>query len=88
METIKIGKGQELYLEAKRMIPGGTQLLTKRPEMFLPDLWPAYYSKAKGCKIWDLDGREYTDVSYMGIGANVLGYGNDEVDEAAREAIA
>ncbi len=84
---IEIGKGQKLYQEAKKVIPGGTQLLSKRPEMFLPDLWPAYYSKAKGCKIWDLDGKEYTDVSYMGIGANVLGYANDEVDAAAKEAI-
>lgn len=88
MTTIVKGKGQALYEEAKKVIPGGTQLLSKRPEMFLPDLWPAYYSKAKGCKIWDLDGKEYTDVSYMGIGANVLGYANDEVDNAAREAIA
>ena len=87
MNKIETGKGQELYLEAKKVIPGGTQLLSKRPEMFLPDLWPAYYSKAKGCKIWDLDGREYTAVSYMGIGANVLGYANDEVDAAAKEAI-
>lgn len=88
MDRIEIGKGQKLYQEAKRVIPGGTQLLSKRPEMFLPDLWPAYYSKAKGCKIWDLDGKEYIDASYMGIGANVLGYANDEVDDAAREAIA
>lgn len=87
MSRIETGKGQELYLEAKKLIPGGTQLLSKRPEMFLPDLWPVYYSKAKGCKIWDLDGREYTDVSYMGIGANVLGYANDEVDGAAKKAI-
>lgn len=87
MDKIKIGKGQNLYKEAKKVIPGGTQLLSKRPEMFLPDLWPAYYSKAKGCKIWDLDEKEYTDVSYMGIGANVLGYANDEVDSAAKEAI-
>ncbi len=87
MSEIEIGKGQKLYIEAKKVIPGGTQLLSKRPEMFLPDLWPAYYSKAKGCKIWDLDGNEYTDVSFMGIGANVLGYANDEVDVAAKEAI-
>ncbi|GFI49567.1 3-aminobutyryl-CoA aminotransferase [Lachnospiraceae bacterium] len=78
---------QELYKRAKKIIPGGTQLLSKRPEMFAPDVWPAYYSKAKGCKIWDLDGHEYTDVSYMGIGANVLGYADDEVDEAVRQAI-
>ena len=88
MDITKNGKGQMLYKKAKTLIPGGTQLLSKRPEMFLPEYWPAYYSKAKGCKIWDLDGNEYTDVSYMGIGANVLGYANDEVDEAAREAIA
>lgn len=87
MDRIKTGKGQALYKEAKQMIPGGTQLLSKRPEMFLPDLWPSYYSRAKGCKIWDLDGKEYTDVSYMGIGSNVLGYANDEVDSAVKEAI-
>ena len=79
--------GQELYKKAKTMIPGGTQLLSKRPEMFAPDQWPAYYSKAKGCRVWDLDGKEYIDVSYMGIGANVLGYADDVVDEAAKKAI-
>lgn len=87
MKKIKIGSGQKLYIQAKKIIPGGTQLLSKRPEMFLPDLWPVYYSKAKGCDIWDLDGKKYTDVSYMGIGANVLGYANDEVDSAAKMAI-
>ena len=87
MEITNSGKGQLLYKKAKKIIPGGTQLLSKRPEMFLPDYWPAYYSKAKGCKIWDLDGNEYTDVSFMGIGANTLGYANDEVDAAAKAAI-
>ena len=87
MVITNVGKGQLLYKKAKKIIPGGTQLLSKRPEMFLPEYWPVYYSKAKGCKIWDLDGNEYTDVSYMGVGANVLGYANDEVDAAAKEAI-
>lgn len=41
-------QGQKLYEHAKKVIPGGTQLLSKRPEMFLPGLWPAYYKKAKG----------------------------------------
>lgn len=80
-------KGQQLYLRAKARIPGGTQLLSKRPEMFLPDLWPAYYSRAKGASVWDLDGRELVDMLYMGIGACVLGYADDEVDSAAYEAI-
>lgn len=84
---MKRGKGQLLYDKAKTLIPGGTQLLSKRPEMFLPDYWPAYYSKAKGCKVWDLDDNEYTDMSYMGIGANILGYADDDVDNAVKQAI-
>lgn len=82
-----MGISQDLYKKAKTLIPGGTMLLSKRPEMFLPEHWPAYYSKAKGCKIWDLDGKEYTDVSIMGIGTNILGYGNDEVDAAVLNTI-
>src|SRR3972149_3637810 len=62
-------------------------LLSKRAEMFLPDQWPAYFSKAKGCKVWDLDGREYIDMSIMGIGTNILGYGHPEVDDAVRKTI-
>ena len=80
--------GQKLYHRAKEIIPGGTQLLSKRPEMWLPEQWPSYYSKAKGCEVWDLDGNHYYDISIMGVGANVLGYAFDEVDEAAKEAIA
>lgn len=82
-----MGKGQDLYKQAKEIIPGGTQLLTKRPEMWLPDKWPAYYQRAKGCEVWDLDDNHYYDMSIMGVGANVLGYAFDEVDKAAKEAI-
>lgn len=82
-----MGKGQDLYKRAKEIIPGGTQLLSKRPEMFLPDYWPSYYSRAKGCEVWDMDGSHYYDFSLMGVGANVLGYAFDEVDDAARTAI-
>lgn len=82
-----MGKGQNLYKKGKTLIPGGTQLLSKRPEMFLPDLWPAYYSKAEGCCVWDLDGKKYIDMSYMGIGACVLGYSNPEINKAAIDAI-
>lgn len=80
-------KGQELYKKAKTLIPGGTMLLSKRPEMFLPDQWPSYFSKAKGISVWDLDGKELLDMSIMGIGTNTLGYGNDEVDAAVMETV-
>lgn len=82
-----MGKGQELYKKAKTIIPGGTSLLSKRPEQLLPENWPAYYSKSKGCRVWDLDGKEYIDCSMMGIGTNVLGYACDAVDEAVMKVV-
>ncbi len=83
----KMGTGQKLWKRAKQVIPGGNMLLSKRPEMFLPDLWPAYFSKTEGCKVWDLDGNEYIDMSMMGIGTNLLGYCHPEVDEAVRGSV-
>ena len=86
-EGSNMGTGQKLYKRAKRVIPGGNMLLSKRPEMFLPEQWPSYFSKAKGCKVWDLDGNEFIDMSIMGIGTNILGYGHLEVDEAVHKTI-
>ena len=86
-EGAVLGTGQKLYMRAKKVIPGGTMLLSKRPEIFLPEQWPSYFSKAKGCRVWDLDDREYIDLSIMGIGTNTLGYGRDEVDDAVRRVI-
>lgn len=62
-------------------------LLSKRSEMLLPGQWPAYFNKSKGCKVWALDGNEYIDMSMMGIGTNILGYGHPEVDDAVRSVI-
>ena len=86
-EGATMNTGQKLYKRAKKVIPGGNMLLSKRPEMFLPEKWPAYFRKSKGCKVWDLDGKEYIDMSIMGIGTNILGYGHPEVDEAVMKTI-
>ena len=86
-EGAAMGTGQKLWKRAKQVIPGGNMLLSKRAEMFLPDQWPAYFSKAKGCKVWDLDGNEYIDMSIMGIGTNILGYGHPEVDAAVQQTV-
>ncbi len=86
-EGSMMGKGQKLYKRAKKIIPGGNMLLSKRPEMFLPDFWPSYYSKSKGCNVWDLDNNKFIDMSIMGIGTNILGYGNDKVDAAVLETV-
>lgn len=78
---------QAIQERARTRIPGMTQLLSKRPDMFSLGIWPGYYKKAKGSRVWDLDGREYLDMSIAGIGACVLGYADEEVDEAVVRAI-
>ena len=87
-EGAVMGTGQKLWKRAKRVIPGGNMLLSKRAEMFLPEQWPAYFSRSRGCQVWDLDGNEFTDMSLMGIGTNTLGYAHPEVDEAVRGTVA
>lgn len=86
-EGATMGTGQKLWKRAKQVIPGGNMLLSKRAEMFLPERWPAYFSKAKGCKVWDLDAKQYIDMSIMGIGTNILGYGHPQVDAAVHQTV-
>ena len=86
-EGAKMTKTQKLWKRAKIIIPGGNMILSKRPELFLPEKWPAYYKKAKGYNIWDLDGKKYSDISLMGVGSNALGYANSEIDNAVIKAI-
>jgi glutamate-1-semialdehyde 2,1-aminomutase len=82
-----VSKGQAHYAKARNRIPGATQLFGKRAELYLPEHWPAYYSKAKGCHIWDLDGNEYRDFTMCGIGACVLGYADPDVNAAVSKAL-
>ncbi len=82
-----MSKSQRLYYRAKMLIPGGTQLLSKRPELFSLGVWPAYYKQAQGVYIWDLDGKKYIDMSIGGIGANVLGYADKDVNAAVKKAV-
>ena len=80
-------KGQKLWKRAKAIILGGNSLLSKNPNLFLPNKWPTYFSRSKGCKVWDLNNKQYTDMSLMGVGTNILGYSNREVDNAVRKVI-
>lgn len=82
-----MNKGQALWDRAKSVIPGGNMLLSKRPEMHLPDIWPAYFSRAAGVTVWDLEDRAFTDMSLMSVGTNTLGYGHPSVDAAVRGVI-
>ena len=82
-----LSEGQKLWLQAKKIIPGGTMLFSKNPDLFLPKFWPAYFSKTKGISIWDLEKKKYLDMCYMGVGTNILGYSNTSVDNAVKNVI-
>lgn len=48
----------------------------------LPPGAPHFYTRARGARLWDADGREYID--YLGgLGPNLLGYGHPEIEAAA-----
>ncbi|MEO9576110.1 MAG: aminotransferase class III-fold pyridoxal phosphate-dependent enzyme [Tateyamaria sp.] len=87
-EGAQIGTGQKLWKRAKKVIPGGNMLLSKRAEMFLPDQWPAYFSRTEGCAVWDMDGNKFLDLGLMGVGTNSLGYSHAEVDAAVADVVA
>jgi glutamate-1-semialdehyde aminotransferase len=82
-----ISNGSSLWSKAKSIIPGGNGLLSKRPDRYAKDLWPVYFSKAKGCHIWDLDGNVYIDMAENGIGTAILGYADDDVNQSVIDAI-
>ena len=83
----KLDVNQQTWTKAKEYIAGGNMLFSKRPDRFLPGKWPGYFKKAKGCIIYSLDGKKYIDVSIMGIGTNILGYSNSEIDRAVQRRL-
>lgn len=78
---MKFTRCLEMQERANKRIAGMTHLLSKRPDMFSKGIWPGYFSRAKGSTVWDLDGNVFLDMSISGIGANILGYADDEIDE-------
>jgi glutamate-1-semialdehyde 2,1-aminomutase len=78
--------GPELWAQAKTKISCGTGLLSKRAHLFDPQSWPSYFSRCKGAEVWDLDGRRFTDFT-GGVGAILLGYGDDAVNAALKRRV-
>ena len=82
----KKNSGQVLYRKAKKKILGGNMLLSKRPEMFLPNLWPSYFKKSKKIYVTDLDDNKYIDM-ICAVGTCILGYANNKVDKDIKKII-
>ena len=78
----------KIIKSANKLIPGISQLLGKRPDMYLKDnSWPTFYKKAKGVNIWGLDGTKYYDFSMMSAGTSVLGYADNDISKTAIKVI-
>ncbi len=82
-----MNNGAKLWNKAINIIPGGNGLLSKRPDRYGKDIWPTYFSKAKGCYIWDLDNNAYIDMAQNGMGTSILGYADDDVNQSVISAI-
>lgn len=80
-------QGASVYSKARKLIPGGVQLLSKRPEMYAPGQWPAYFAQARGCEVVDWDGRRFCDMTTSGIGSCLLGYADPDVRAAVQRRV-
>src|SRR6188508_1502790 len=83
----RVTRSMELYRRALELIPGGTQLVSRRPTRLACGVSPVYAQRAQGARFWDVDGNEYIDW-VSGIGAIILGYRDPVVDDAVRQQIA
>ena len=80
----RVPKSMALYKRALELIPGGTQLISRRPNRVAYGVSPVYAHSAKGARFTDVDGFEYIDW-ISGIGSIILGYADPVVDEAVRK---
>ena len=87
MAELKKNKIKKIWNKAKKIIPGGNSFLSKNPVRFPSKDWPIYFSKTKGCCVWDLNNNKYFDFSYMGVGTNSLGYSNAKIDNEVSKVI-
>lgn len=81
-----VTKSLEYWGESVKIIPGGTQCISKGPGQFVMGVYPIFLEKSMGCRTIDVDGNEYIDY-IMGLGSFVLGYGYQKVIEAVVEQL-
>lgn len=73
-----------LWENAVRLMPRGTQTMSKCPDQFVDGVYPKFAKKAKGAYITTLDGTKYLD--YMcGLGPIILGYNHKPTNKAIKK---
>ncbi|WNG59562.1 aminotransferase class III-fold pyridoxal phosphate-dependent enzyme [Archangium gephyra] len=81
---LKLENSQRLLAEARRLVPGVTMTMMKRPEMFAPGAFPVFLARGQGALVEDVDGQQYIDY-VCGLGANSLGHNHPAVLQAIRQ---
>lgn len=81
---LKLEDSNRLLAEAKRLVPGLTQSLMKRPEMFAPGAFPVFVTRGQGALVEDADGQQFIDF-ITGLGTNMLGHNHPHVVEPIRK---
>jgi glutamate-1-semialdehyde aminotransferase len=79
-------QSEKTWRKARKVIPAGTQCLSKGPTQFVDGVAPKYLKKGKGCYVWDVDGNKYLDYG-MGLRSLVLGYSYPAVNEAIKKQL-
>src|ERR1051326_4941934 len=74
----------EQYEFARQFLAGGVSASTRLNRAMGH---PLYFDRAAGCRLWDLDGREYIDLC-CSHGATLLGHGDARIREAVERVLA
>jgi glutamate-1-semialdehyde aminotransferase len=77
-------RSRALLKRARRVVPGASQTLSKNPRMFPENAYPVFLERGKGCRVWDVDGNEYTDY-ILGLASITLGYDYPAVTDAVAQ---
>ena len=83
----ELDDNQKLWRRANVLIPSGNMLISKNPNLYLPNKWPTYFKKTKKISVWDLKNQKYTDMAPMGVGTNILGYANSQIDKSVQNVL-
>lgn len=81
-----ITRSDELWSEAVKVIPMGTQTFSKCPDQFAEGISPKFIDRGEGCTVWDADGNAYIDYC-MACQPIILGYCDPDVDAAIIEQL-
>lgn len=73
------------YVWSQQTIAHTALTNSKRAECFVKGVYPTHLTKGHGCHVWDTQGNQYVDF-ICGLGSNILGYANAEVNEAIFKA--